>query len=345
LTTKRNYGIDTYLPLWDKGMSANAIARHVQAAMAASNTQITPSGMWVKTKAGDDGVGYSVYIRPGEESAEQVAEKIAARMCDIPAAPAVQRPKYTRADMLNFLPVYDVHMGMRVGDYGTAEAVERLKNGAKDVIDRAPPAETIIILTGGDYTEANDNEALTPASKHPLSVDMDFEQLSDIAVDTKIDIINYALRNADRVVYQALRANHDPAMAVALRQALRQRYRGDPRFELKEGFNVFTHEWEGNFIAAIHGHQKVSRPQDLSLAIAARHAQAWGAATHRELWRGHNHKELTVGVPGMTLFQVNPICPAGRYANDNLFTGQSDIQCVTYGKGGGRKAATVHIFS
>jgi hypothetical protein len=134
-------------------------------------------------------------------------------------------------------------------------------------------------------------------------------------------------------------------MAVALRQALRMRYRDEPRFELLDGLDLFTYEWEGNLLAGIHGHQKVTKPEMLTLAIAARHAQAWGRASHREFWRGHYHKELTVSVPGMTLHQVNPICPPGRYANENLYTGQSDMQCVTYKKGGGRCASTVHIFS
>jgi hypothetical protein len=278
------------------------------------------------------------------DTPEDVAERIATRMESLPAIPAIHRPKVASADLMNFLPIFDVHMGMKIGSYGTAEAVDRLKEGTRDVIDRAPPAETIIIVVGGDYTEANDNDALTPRSKHPLAVDMDFDSLSDVAVDAQVDLIEYALTKAERVIYQPLKGNHDPAMAVALRQAMRQRYRENPRFEIKDGLKLFTHEWGGNLLAAIHGDEKVTKPEDLTLAIAARHAAAWGTATHREFFRGHLHRERMVSVPGMTLHTLNPICPAGRYANDNLFTGQSDIQCNTYGRGGGRKASTVHIF-
>jgi len=279
-----------------------------------------------------------------DDTPEDIAERIADRMKNIPAAPMIERPKQASADLMNFLPVFDVHLGMRVGSYGTAEAVERLKEGTRDVIDRAPPAETLVIVVGGDYTEANDNDALTPKSKNPLATDIEFDDLSDIAVDAQTDLIEYALTRAERVIYQPLRGNHDPAMAVALRQAMRQRYRDNPRFELKDGLRLFTHEWGGNLLAAIHGDEKTTKPEELTLAIAARHASAWGTATHREMWRGHVHKERTVAVPGMTLYTVNPICPPGRYANDNLFTGQSDIQCVTFGRGGGRRASTVHIF-
>lgn len=289
-------------------------------------------------------VGTTRWSVDDQEAQEDLLERIADRMSRVVASPAIKRPTQTRSDVLNFVPLFDVHLGQKVGSYGTADAVARLQEGFRDVIDRAPAAETVIILNGGDFTEANDNSALTPQSKHPLAVDMDFDDLADVAVDLTVDLIEYAMRRSGRVIYQPLKGNHDPATAVAIRQGLRQRYRDNPRFDMKPGHDLFTHEWEGNLIAGIHGDQKTSKPEQLTLAIAARHAAAWGASRRRELWRGHLHKEITVNVPGMRVQQVNPICPPGRYANDNLFTGESDIQAVSYRKGGGRCATTVHIF-
>lgn len=316
----------------------------IEAASSAVGTNMVPSLAWAKTKADENGMSYSVLLKPEPVSPEDIADRIADRMNKIVCAPAIQRPAQTSSDLLNFLPLFDVHLGQRVGSYGTAQAVERLRFSVRDVIDRAPKAETLVILEGGDFTEANDNSALTPQNKHPLAVDMEFDDLSDIAVDLMVEVIEYGLANADRVIYQGLKGNHDPAISVVLRQALRMRYRNEPRFKLLDGFDLFTYEWGGNLLAGIHGHQKVSKPETLTLAIAARHASAWGNSRNRELWRGHNHKELTISVPGMTMYQVNPICPHGRYANENLYTGQSDVQCVTYGRNGGRRASTVHIF-
>ena len=289
-------------------------------------------------------IGTTRWSAEQSEVSDDTIERIASRMERLVSAPEIQRPLETRSDMLNFVPLFDVHLGQRVGSFGTLEAVKRLQEGFRDVIGRAPPAETLVILNGGDFTEANDNSALTPQSKHPLAVDMDFDDLADIAIDVTVDLIEYGLRHSDKVIYQPLKGNHDPAIAVAIRQGLRMRYRDNPRFEMKDGHDIFTHEWEGNLLAGIHGDQKTSKPEGLTLAIASRHAAAWGTTKRRELWRGHLHKEITVNVPGMRVYQVNPICPPGRYANDNLFTGESDIQCITYGKGGGRRATTVHIF-
>jgi hypothetical protein len=286
----------------------------------------------------------SVFWRMPEPEQRDLTEHIAKRMERLPAAPPIRRPKETRSDLMNFIPWYDFHLGMRTGSYGTADAVDRIRSGTRDVLDRAPRAETLILLNGGDFTEANDNSALTPTNKHPLAVDKDFEDLSDVAVDLTIEEIEYGLTVSDRVIYQALKANHDPQMSLIIRQALRQRYRDNPRFELRESFDIFVHEWEGNLIAGLHGHQKVSKAETLALAIANRYPLAWGRTTQREIWRGHNHKEVTLSVPGLKLYQVDPICPPGRYAQENLFEGESSIQCVTYGKGGGRRSTTKHIF-
>jgi len=78
----------------------------ISGAMQAVNTGLVPSVAWIKTKATDDAPGYSVMLRPGPEAPEAVAERIAARMKGIPAAPMIERPKQASADLMNFLPVF-----------------------------------------------------------------------------------------------------------------------------------------------------------------------------------------------------------------------------------------------
>lgn len=324
----------------ERGMSLDPA---IKDSMAAVGTNMVPALAWAKTKS-DDGTSYSVLLKPQPDDPIDLAERMLDRLNNVCAIPAIARPQYTDSDLLNFVPVYDVHMGMRIGSYGTMDAVARLMDGFCDVLDRSPRAETVIILNGGDFTEANDNDALTPSHRHPLAVDKDFDEVADIAVDTTVQLIEYALKRSAKVVYKALRANHDPHMSKIFRQGLRQRYRENPRFELHDGFGRFSYEWGGNFIAGIHGDEVVSNPKDLALAIAADHSAAWGRTKWRELWRGHRHKELSIGLAGIRVNQVNPICPAGRYAKGNLFSGQSEIQCVTYKKEGGRRATAVHLY-
>jgi hypothetical protein len=122
-------------------------------AMAAVGTKLQPALAWAKTAKGEDGTSYSVLLKPAPEAPEDIAERIAERMAQIVPIPAIQRPQNPASDKLNFIPVFDVHLGLRVGNFGTAEAVERLKAGFQYVMSSAPMAETTIIVNGGDFTK------------------------------------------------------------------------------------------------------------------------------------------------------------------------------------------------
>ncbi|KZY52609.1 hypothetical protein A3734_18470, partial [Sulfitobacter sp. HI0054] len=301
---------------------------------------------WIKTKSAD-GISYSVQLKPKTDvEPEDVLERIADRLDNIRPAPAIKRPTQTRSDVRNFIPTSDVHMSMRVGDYGTAECVDRLKAGTADLTERLPPAECTVIVANGDYTEANDPSNLTPQSKHPLAVDMEYDDTTDIAVEVEAWRIEHALTRSDHVIYKALRGNHDPQTARIIRAALKQRYRNEPRVTIEtDGIEVFAHAWEGNFIACHHGDLK-KNPTEFVLAFATAYPQMWAGAIFRELWVGHLHrlKEISADQTGMTFNQVRAIAPLGRHAIENLYNSPSEMIGVAYRKGGGRLLTLNHGF-
>ena len=319
----------------------------IENAMEAVSTNMVPGLVWAKTKD-EDGTSYSVLLKPEKDSGptfEEVAERIADRVSKIVPIPAIARPKTPAKDLLNFVPWFDVHLAGKIGSYGTAEAVERLIEGTKEVIGRAPLTECTIILNGGDFTEQNDPSNQTPQSKHPLSVDGDYDDTTDIATDVTVAAIDFALTRSSRVIYKALRGNHDPNTARILRAALRQRYRKNDRVSIDDnGIDFFAHEFGTNLICAHHGDIRGKQPKDYVLAMAAKYPEAWGRTRFRELWTGHKHHLLTQEFPGMTTYQVRAITPANRYAQENLFLSESEIQCATYRHAGGRMGYTVHQF-
>lgn len=289
-----------------------------------------------------DSVFWKVPAAEGE-TPEDVLDQIAERLDRVQAATIPNAPP-TAADIRNFLPLFDVHLGMRAGDFGTDVAVKRLLTGITDVLLRAPPADTTIILNGGDFTEHNDESNQTPTSKHPLNIDTDYDDVIDIAVDVTVAAIEAALQRSQRVVYKALRGNHDPNTARILRAALRQRYRGSERVEIDiDGLDFFAHEWSGNMICAHHGDLK-AKPQDTVMRFAAAYPEAWGRTRYRDLWTGHMHHLQTHEFPGMTRNQVRAVAPAGGYATRNMLLSQSEIVLVTYRAGGGRHSTTTHCF-
>lgn len=319
----------------------------IEAAMDAVATRMVPGLVWAKTK-NEDGTSYSVLLKPEQESAptyDDLADKIASRLAEIPAAPPILRPADASSDLLNFMPLFDVHLGSKIGGFGTADAVKRLTDGARDVIARSPVTETMVILNGGDFTEQNDPSNQTPQSKHPLSVDGEYDDTTDIATDVTVELIEAALQRAERVHYKALRGNHDPHTARILRAALRQRYRESDRVVIDDhGIDFFAHEWGVNLLCGHHGDIKGKSPKDYVMAMAAKYPEAWGRTRHRELWTGHKHHLQTSEFPGMVTYQVRAITPMNRYAEENLFLSGSEIMCVTYRKSGGRAGYAVHQF-
>ena len=317
-----------------------------RAAIEATGTHGIARAGWRITK-NEDGSKDSVYWRAEEAEAEQpedVLDRIADRLNRIQPAPAIQRPNVTRSDIRNFVPLFDVHLSMRVGLYGTAACVSRLREGISDVIERSPPAEVAILVNGGDFTEQNDPSNQTPQSKHPLSVDGEYDDTTDIAAEVTVEMIETALKKSDHVIYKALRGNHDPNTARILRAALRERFRNHDRVTIDvDGIETFRQVWEGNMIFAWHGDQK-RKVGDVILSIAALYPQEWAQASFRELFYGHLHSAHVEDHPGMTANRLRAITPAGHYAKNLLLTAPSEMLSVTYRKGGGRLCVTNHIF-
>ena len=296
----------------------------------------------------EDGSRDSVFWDAREEdhnSPEDVVDQIADRLNKVKPAPAIKRPKQTASNLRNFLPLFDVHMSMRIGDYGTADAVERLRAGSEDILCRLPAAECTIIVNGGDFTHQNDPSNLTPQSKHPLPVDAEYDDTTDIATDITAEIIDRALSVSDKVVYKALRGNHDPNTARILRAALRQRYRKNDRVEIDDhGIDFFVHRFGGNFLGVHHGDARGKGPKDYVLAFAARYATIYGETRHRELHTGHKHNLQVMSFPGWRTYQHDPICPKDRHSEEQLWESVSEMNGVCFKESGGRYDSITHYF-
>lgn len=320
-----------------------------KAAIEASGLDIGTAKHGWRVVQHEDGSRDSVFWK--DEAEEQdpgdVLERIADRLENIRPAPAIRRPGSTRTDIRNFVPTSDVHLSMRVGDYGTAACVDRLKTGMADILERLAPAECTVLLNNGDLTEQNDPSNLTPQSKHPLAVDAEYDDTTDVATDVTAWMIESALERSDHVIYKALKGNHDPQTARILRAALKQRYRDDPRVTIDtDGIEVFAHCWEGNFIAGHHGDLKKSYPEWV-LAFASRFPEYWASSVFRELFLGHLHHKkvpLEKDETGMTVNQVRAIAPLGRYSQEQMFDSPSEMLGITYRKGGGRLTTVTHGF-
>lgn len=317
----------------------------IQAGMEAVGTGLTPAGMWIKTGKDEDGVSHSIYLKP-EQTPDDIIDRIAGRVERILPSPAVQRPVQTASDLCNLFPLFDVHLSMKIGDYGTAAAVDRLREGAEHVIGRAPAAESCIILNGGDWSHQNDDSNQTPQHKHPLPVDTDYRTTTDISTDITVELIYRALERHDHVTYKALRGNHDPTTSLILRAALRQRFRDEPRVTIDDdGIDFFIHLWGANLICGHHGDIRGKKPTDIAMAFTALNPQGFSASKHREIHSGHLHHLKSQEMPGWVWYQHRPICPMDRHSMESLWVSGSEMTGITYHERGARYGQVTHIFS
>lgn len=315
---------------------------------ALTNTRLDgsrPMFGWRKTK-NDDGTSDSVFWKntEQEQQPEDIAERISSRLNSVSVTATVPAPAHTRKDLANFIPLFDVHLAMRVGDYGTHEAVQRLTAGMNDLFSRMPLAGECIIVNGGDFTHQNDDSNCTPRNKHPLPVDTDYLDTTDIAVDVTVAMIDSALRLHDKVTFKAVRGNHDENTPYILRAALRQRYRNEPRVSIQiDDLDFFAHQVGRNLICAHHGDLRKA-PKDLVLGFAARYPELWGASVYRELHTGHKHHRHAIDLPGMLYEQHRAITPQDGYSIKNLYDAPSEMQAITYKIEGGRYGTVTHAF-
>lgn len=315
---------------------------------ALQNTGLTgskPMFGWRKTK-NEDGTSDSVFWRADnpEDTPEDIIDRITSRINRIKPTVPTSTASRTCDDLVNFMPLFDVHLAMRIGDYGTHAAVERLTKGSIDLLNRAPPSAECIIVNGGDFTHQNDDSNATPRSKHPLPVDTDYLYTSDVATDVTVALIDRALQSHDRVTFKAVRGNHDENTPVILRAALRQRYRNEPRVSIQvDDLDFFAYRIGRNLLCAHHGDLR-KQPKDLVLGFAARYPELWGDTVYRELHTGHKHHRHAIDLPGMLYEQHRAISPRDVYATKHLYDAPSEMQLITYKMEGGRYGTVTHAF-
>jgi hypothetical protein len=236
----------------------------------------------------------------GLERTQDLLAALQGAFQDIPRAPIVTPPTEFAQDLLNLLPIADLHLGLyswrqETGADFDLQIAERL---FRDVFGRlvmgAPQAEEMVILGLGDFTHANDDTAKTKASGNVLDVDSRHDKVILLAVRLMVWLINLALSRHPKVTVRILKGNHDPEASVALAVALAA------HFEMNERVNVvlspsmvWFYRWGEVGIAGFHGHTfKPDRIFPLWADYFRRERQV--PTNWTRSYRGHIHHETAL---------------------------------------------------
>lgn len=303
--------------------------------MEAIGTGIVPSGMWVKTGKDEDGVSRSIYLRPQQEAAEDVLERIKAAFEGIEPAKPVAPPEAVMADLCTTYGIADAHVGLRSwaketgSDYDTDIAAERIKDWVAQCVAASPASHTGIIMDVGDYTHQNDDTNQTPRSKHVLDVDTRMFRTLDVGISALGAAIETALTKHQEVHVVILPGNHNPTVYLSVMFALAERYRNEPRVVVhKKPGEFFLYEFGKVMIAAHHGDK--AKADRLVHFVADEFAEAWGRTKHRFLFTGHLHHHKSQDIGGMKWEQLRAVTERDAYAVSHAYSARAQLSAITY---------------
>lgn len=309
----------------------------VDEAMAAVNTGLVPSVAWIKTKPTDDAPGYSVMLRPAEQTPESIAQAVRDALEGMTAAPPVSMPEHYDSDLLTVYPLADVHLGMmawgkETGEaYDTNIAADRVRQWIGRAVDASPSSAEAVILDVGDLTHADDQTNQTPRSKHVLDVDSRHFRTLEVTIYTLAYAVEYALQKHAKVTVRILPGNHNPTSYLTVLFALAERYRDEPRVEVQKVPGEFwVHRFGDCLLAAHHGHG--GKPERMVFFLADEYAQMWGQTRHRFLWTGHLHHLKAADIGGVQWEQLRAVTARDAYAISNAYSARAQLQAITLHK-------------
>lgn len=240
-------------------------------------------------------------------------------------------------DLLTLYPIADAHIGMKAWgeetgeDYDTDIAVDRIKSWVGRAVDASPASKTAIVLDIGDLTHSDDQNNMTPKSKHVLDADTRFFKTIGMTIHAMASAVEIAAAKHEKVILRVLPGNHNPTSYMAIMFALAERYRDEPRIEVqKQPGEFFVYEFGKCLIAAHHGDK--AKAERMVMFMADEFSALWGRTRHRFLWTGHLHHHKSADIGGVTWEQLRAVTARDAYATSHSYSARSQLQAITYDK-------------
>lgn len=286
-------------------------------------------GGWLKTK----GASIQFRVPEAESGAESIVEAIKEGLATVPPALPADAPQ-APSELCALFPVADLHVGLLTdaeetgNDWDTKIASKAFQETFGKLVSVTPSAGTAVLCQLGDLLHVDDQQNVTPSSKHQLDVDSRYFMILRRAVASMKWAIEALRRKYPMVVYNGSPGNHDPHASVAVTLALAEHYRDIPDVHINEEANeFFLHEFGANMTVCHHGHKV--KPERLVHFVAAQWPEAWGRTKHRIALSGHIHHERAIDIGGMTFESIGTIIPRDAYAYSHGYTARRGLCSIT----------------
>lgn len=266
-------------------------------------------------------------------------------------AKLVRPPKETYADLCNYYPIVDPHIGAMSHGKETGESNDlkigtaRVGGTLQRLIGESPPADTGVIINTGDFYHADDQRNVTPASGHQLDVDGRSHKVKWAGVNMLRTTIDFALQRHKRVIVKNLKGNHDPESALWLNISLGLFYSNEERVEIDtEDANNdhFFHLFGVNYTGATHGH--TMKPDRMYVMMAEDNPEYWNASLYRWCIFGHIHHETKKQIGSLICESFSQPVPRDSFAHSHGYRSGSAMQSVTLHRHDGESGRVIKKF-
>lgn len=309
----------------------------VQAGMAATGIGIgTIKGGWEIRQTKDpitgeikrSSVRYAVPDQPVDPG--DLAESIKTALSDLKPRDVIQPPTNLPADLCNFIPLCDLHVG---GEYGDPEYLTVVHTAITRLIEGLPEAKKAVLIDMGDLLDANDHHGLTPASGNECDVIRENHLKNTVdAMNIMRHAIELLAATHEEVEVHLLRGNHDETAYIGVMVALAIHYRDCPSVNIimtDDNFRVI--EWGKCGVFPHHGDK--AKWEALKDVYADQFSDAWARNKFwRFIWTAHVHHDKQRELGGAMGEHFRTLAKPNNWAQMKGLFARGSIQAVTLHK-------------
>lgn len=299
---------------------------------------------------------FRVFVRLKPKAGPTIREIVEAMI--EAAKGAIQRPARPRPkpaqdrDRWAVLVVADPHFGKYAwrrtagADYDLDIAARLVREASAELLEVAAgykPARLTVATLGDLYHY--DSPAGTTTGGTPLERDGRLQKMIATGTDSMLAMIDAA---ADVAATDTLvvHGNHDETLSWAFQRILTERFRGDRRITVEQGYTPRKYLHHGrNLLGFTHGNKAKKKLPQL-MAIEA--AREWASCPYREIHTGHLHHQAAewsrpIDTYDGVLVRVAPaLCPPDDYHAVEGFVGNRQaMELFVYERAGG--LAAMHV--
>jgi len=266
---------------------------------------------------------------------EAMKQAVQALSDEIPAIPAIRKPKVPANELLNLHILTDAHIGMLAWgeetgeDWDTELAEQLILKYFAASIEKAPQAHRGVLAQMGDFLHYDGIDSVTPASGHQLDTDTRFAKLVRTGIRITRQLIEMMLSRYVSVEVIMAEGNHDPVSEIWLREQFADRYRNQPRLVIDQSPKPFYAVEHGSTSLFFH-HGHLKKIEQIDRALTAEFRELFGRTKYSYAHLGHLHHYAAKETELMTVEQHGTLAARDAFSSRHLYKAARQAKVVTY---------------